>query len=395
LYKYRKIRYRAMISYNRTSKATLFGIDNARTLYYNNVMGNRVKTKSKKNIPIKIAVFIVYVLLCWTFIIPLIATVFVYRYLFYKRSDKTEMLLSVKDYPELICDEFKVQSAGNELACFLYRDRNKYDGRALILLCHGLGCSHGNYLNRARYFTDRGYAVMMFDISGCGASGGKVMRGLPQSHVDIHAMLGYIESSEYKDMPLLVYGHSWSGFGTAAALNYGHTPLALVTASGFDDCASIMRFQAEKMAGKQAVMMMPYFSLVQRMLYGKASLYRGVDGINKYGGRVLITHSKDDPTVPYKCSIALRKDRITNPNAEILLYDDRGHTLSRSVRAEDNIKRDCAGRPRRKMYKNECYFKWEVDCHYHYCSRDDVFDIDESFMDAVESFYAKALEERR
>ena len=87
MYKYRKIRYRAMISYNRTSKATLFGIDNARTLYYNNVMGNRVKTKSKKNIPIKIAVFIVYVLLCWTFIIPLIATVFVYRYLFYKRSD--------------------------------------------------------------------------------------------------------------------------------------------------------------------------------------------------------------------------------------------------------------------------------------------------------------------
>ena len=87
--------------------------------------------------------------------------------------------------------------------------------------------------------------------------------------------------------------------------------------------------------------------------------------------------------------------REHNPNAEILLYDDRGHTLSRSVRAEDNIKRDCAGRPRRKMYKNECYFKWEVDCHYHYCSRDDVFDIDESFMDAVESFYAKALEERR
>lgn len=349
--------------------------------------------KKKNNTAIKIGVFFVYVLLCWTVIIPFIATVFVYRYLFFKRSDKTEMLLSAQDYPQLSVERFTVKSGKRNLACYLYKDKENYDGRALILLCHGLGCTHGNYLNRAEYFTSKGYAVMMFDISGCGESEGNIMRGLPQSHVDAHAVLRYIEGSEYKDMPLLLYGHSWSGFGTATVLNYGHKPLAVATASGFDNCMDVILFQAEKMAGKQTVMMMPYLRLVQRMMYGKVSAYKAVDGINKYGGKVLISHSKDDPTVPYKCSIAAQKDRITNKNAQVLLYDDRGHTLSRSVAAEDRIKRDCYDKPRRKMQRNECYFKWEVDCHYHYCDRKDVFDIDKAYMDEIEKFYSAALEE--
>ena len=74
-----------------------------------------------------------------------------------------------------------------------------------------------------------------------------------------------------------------------------------------------------------------------------------------------------------------------------LLYEDRGHTLSRSVEAENTVKKDVAGKPKRKMRKDESYFKYEVDVHYHYSAREVVFDTDLAFMDKVGDFYKSAL----
>lgn len=336
-------------------------------------------------------IVVVYILLVWTIVVPLIATYFLYRYLFGKRCDKTEGVLTAADYPNLDCSAFTVKSGKEDLACFEYRDREKCTSEAVMLVCHGIGCSHGNYLNRINYFAQKGYIVLGFDITGCGDSTGSGIKGLPQAHVDIDKVLTYIENSpEYGSLPLLVYGHSWSGFGVAAALNYGHKPAAVVSASGFNKERSIIRFQAVRMAGKIGVLSMPWFAVIERMIYGKSSAYTAVSGINAYGGPVLVAHSKDDPTVPYDCSVAAAEG-ITNPRVEKLIYEDRGHTLSRSVEAENTIKKDIVGKPRRKVRKGECYFKYEVDVHYHYSAREVVFDTDEAFMDKVEAFCSSAL----
>ena len=260
-----------------------------------------------------------------------------------------------------------------------------------MLVCHGIGCSHGNYLNRIAYFAHKGYIVVGFDITGCGDSEGESMVGLPQSHVDIHAVLTYMENSpEYGSLPILLYGHSWSGFGTAAALNYGHKPAAVVSASGFNKERSIVRFQAVKMCGSLGALTLPWIAVIERFIFGKSAKYTAVEGINAYGGPVLIAHSKDDPTVPYDCSIAAAEG-IENKNARILVYEDRGHTLSRPVAAEDVIKADIVGKPRRKLRKDECYFKYEVDVHYHYSKKEVVFATDEGFMDKAEEFFRAAL----
>lgn len=336
-------------------------------------------------------IIIVYILLVWTIVIPLLVTYLLYRYLFGKRCDKTEAILTASDYPELDCAAFKVESGKNRLACFEYRDREKCEGKAVVLVCHGIGCSHGNYLNRIAYFAHKGYIVVGFDITGCGDSEGESMVGLPQSHVDIHAVLTYMENSpEYGSLPILLYGHSWSGFGTAAALNYGHKPAAVVSASGFNKERSIVRFQAVKMCGSLGALTLPWIAVIERFIFGKNAKYTAVEGINAYGGPVLIAHSKDDPTVPYDCSIAAAEG-IENKNARILVYEDRGHTLSRPVAAEDVIKADIVGKPRRKLRKDECYFKYEVDVHYHYSKKEVVFATDEGFMDKAEEFFRAAL----
>lgn len=337
------------------------------------------------------AIVIVYILLVWTIIIPLIATWILYRYLFDKRCDKTEGVLTAADYLNLDCSAFRVKSGKEELACFEYRDKEKCTGRAVVLVSHGIGCSHGNYLNRINYFAERGYIVLGFDMTGCGDSTGSGIKGLPQAHVDLDKVLTYIENSpEYGNLPLLVYGHSWSGFGVASVLNYGHKPVAVVSASGFNKERSIIRFQAVRMAGRLGVLTMPWFAVIERFIYGKRAAYTAVSGINAYGGPVLLAHSKDDPTVPYDCSV-IAAEGITNRKVQKLVYDDRGHTLSRSVEAENTIKADVAGKPRRKIRKGESYFKYEVDVHYHYSAREAVFDTDVTFMDKVENFYESAL----
>lgn len=336
-------------------------------------------------------IVIVYILLVWTIVVPLIATYFLYRYLFNKRCEKTEGVLTAADYPNLDCSAFKIKSGKEDLACFEYRDREKCTGSAVVLVSHGIGCSHGNYLNRINYFAEQGYIVLGFDITGCGDSTGTGIKGLPQAHVDIDKVLTYIENSpEYGGLPLLVYGHSWSGFGVAAALNYGHKPVAVASASGFNKERSIIRFQAVRMAGKIGVLSMPWFAIIERFIYGKKAGYTAVSGINAYGGPVLLAHSKDDPTVPYDCSV-IAAEGITNKRVQKLLYEDRGHTLSRSVEAENTIKKDVAGKPRRKPGKDESYFRYEVDVHYHYSAREVVFDTDLDFMNKVGDFFKNAL----
>lgn len=335
-------------------------------------------------------IVVVYILLVWTIVVPLLATYALYRYLFGKRCDKTEAILTAADHPNLDCTAFKVKSGKNMLACFEYRDRQTCAGKAVVLVCHGIGCSHGNYLNRIDYFARRGYIVVGFDITGCGDSEGDSIVGLPQSHVDIHAVLTYMENSpEYGSLPIYLYGHSWSGFGVASVLNYGHKPAAVVSAAGFDRERSIIRFQAVKMCGKIGVLSMPWIALIERMIYGKKAKYTAVSGINAYGGPVLVAHSKDDPTVPWSCSVAAAEG-IENPKVKKLVYEDRGHTLSRPVEAENIIKADCAGKPHRKMYKGECYFKYEVDVHYHYSKKEVVFATDEEFMNTAAEFFAQA-----
>lgn len=332
-----------------------------------------------------------YFLLGWTLIVPFVTTLFIYRYLFAKRCDKTEMLLTVQDYPDLESRPFSVKSGKTQLACFEYRDKSSCDKNALVLVSHGIGCTHGNYLNRIAYFAHKGYVVIGFDITGCGDSGGKSIKGMPQSHIDIHNVLTYIENAEqYKGMPVFVYGHSWSGYGVAAALNYGHKPAAVVTASGFDKQEDIMRFQAVKMCGRIGAVCLPWIRIIEKLRFGKVARYTASGGINSYGGPVLIMHSKDDPTVPYSCSVAACGN-ITNPNVSRVVFEDRGHTLSRSVAAEKIIENDFAGKPRRKMYSRESYFKYEVDIHYHFSDKKVVFDTDEKFMDIAGGFFEKVL----
>lgn len=353
-------------------------------------------TKDRKSLWMQGALFIVYVLLAPTLIIPFLATVIIYEGIFHGRSDRMKPSLTLEDFPFLQADRVTFKSGRNTLAGAFYHGEQT-DYKAVMVLGHGIGCCKDGYLNRIGYFVKKNYLVFSFDMTATAQSTGRSMRGLPQAQLDLERAIEFVKQRpESQGLPLVVYGHSWSGYASAAMLNDDLDGIvALATLSGFNNAFDGMYVQGYRYTGNLFLCAKPWIYLYQWLKYGKHSNYQGMNGVNHFKGNVLVAHSKDDPTVPFDISVYAQKDKCTNPKAEFLLYEDRGHTLSRPVASEDRIKEDSKGKRYREPYDGCNIFHYNVRGHYAWSSKEDVYAIDQDFMDQVDDFYVRAIEKDR
>lgn len=348
----------------------------------------------RKNNALRVAIVCIYILLGWTIVIPLIATACIYRAVFGGRSRELSKILSPSDYPDLQAQD--VRFYHDNLAGTFYTLRGNTDPRAVVIVGHGIGCSRNGYLNRSAYFARKGYVVFAFDMTGTADSKGKSLVGLVQSQIDMERAIEYVQTSEYRNLPLLIYGHSWSGYGSATMLNRAPKGItAVVTLSGFDNSWDIMAMQGYRYAGKLILCIRPWMYLYQWMRFGKRAFYTGMGGVNAFDGPVLVSHSKDDPTVPFSISVAARQSECTNPQAEFLIFDDRGHTMSRSIAAEKQINADAKGKWYDTPRGKDNLFRYNVEIHYAWSDVKTVYDTDEAFMDQVDAFYRRVLDAKK
>lgn len=352
----------------------------------------------------KVGFFTIFGLLGWTVGLPLLGAKIVNDAVFGKRVTPLKNTLTYDDYKDVM-DQTKMNfmSGKNMLAGCLYTakaaDGKPERGKALVIVSHGIGCNMDGYLNRTAWFVKHGYDVFTFDMTGTCLSQGKGLRSLMQSKVDLHNAIEFVKTrKEFEGMPILVYGHSWSGYAAANMLNYGHNELtAVASLSGFNDTWDITHHHASRYVGSLAAMLKPWSKLLERIMYGKDAKGDGVSGVNAYGGPVLIAHSVDDPTVPIESSVYVHRDEIVNRNAEYMLYPGKGHTLSRSIAAEARINSDYDEKSKDQVPydpKGVNIFQYNVDEHYRYSDKAVVFDTDEEFMNLVDDFFTRALERR-
>lgn len=358
----------------------------------------KIKKKRKKGLVpflMKVGFFTVFFLLGWTVIIPYIAALVIYNSVFGSRVTPMCNTVTYDDYKDVMNRKrMDFYSGKNKIAAYLYTAKDGKKGKALVFVCHGIGCNMDGYLNRTQYFVRKGYDVFTFDMTGTCQSEGKNIYGLNQSKIDLHNAIEFVKSQScFKGMPLLIYGHSWSGYASANVLNYGHDELAgVATLSGFNNTWDTMYFHAQRYVGKLAILYKPWEKLVELTKFGRDAGGTAVSGINKYHGPVLISHSKDDPTVPYFCSVIIHKDEITNPQAKYLLFEDRGHTMSRPRGLEKKISDDLLGK-KTKLVKTSDYniFQYNVDIRYEYSDKQTVFAVDDEFMDMIDAFFCDCL----
>ncbi|MDU3136751.1 MAG: alpha/beta fold hydrolase [Anaerococcus prevotii] len=92
------------------------------------------------------------------------------------------------------------------------RELENENPKAVVQLVHGMSEHGGNYMDFAKYLSDKGYAVVIHDHRGHGKS---LSESYPNGHmlraselVNDTAMLTKYIKTKYKDVPIYMLGHS-------------------------------------------------------------------------------------------------------------------------------------------------------------------------------------------
>ena len=212
---------------------------------------------------------------------------------------------------------------GQTLRGYIYESPNP---KGFVVFRHGIYANHGYYLPMIMALVDRGWTVMAYDAYGAGISDGDNYISMSQSAIDVARMVVNARAAGYAgDLPIVLWGHSWGGYGVAAALAQIPWVKACVTMSGFDEPFGIVFESAQRMVGGIALTQAPTLWLNMKLDTGDALDMTAVAGINSTDAPVLVIHGTNDETVSYdKASIIAHRDRITNDKVEYYEPSEKG-----------------------------------------------------------------------
>lgn len=217
-------------------------------------------------------------------------------------------------------EEVRFYSGKNQLQGFIYGGSND---KGLVVISHGLGGTADGYFPMIMYFVDQGWRVFAFNTTGVSGSEGKNTRGFPQSVIDHDAALHYVkESNTLNKLPVMLVGHSWSGYAVCAVLNYEHHVSAVVSFAAPNNGRELLKELGVSSAGVFYYFTHPHFWAIERVRFGDVMKFTAVDGINKAAIPVMIVHSSNDALIsPKTTSIYAHREKFTNPHVEIIYLD--------------------------------------------------------------------------
>ena len=282
---------------------------------------------NKKKIALIIVACILAVII---FVVMPVLTVFIYNDNFGERFETAKwMAYSVSDFEGLKVEECSFESNnGQLLAGYQYYKEGQEPIKGVVVLAHGLGGGgHNTYMDVADYFAANGYLVFAYDATGNDKSEGDSVEGLPQGVIDLDYALRYVKQADvYKDLPIVLFGHSWGGYSVGNVLNCHPDVKAAVLVAGFDRSTDLFEQQGESMIGSGIKLFMPYVSLYERLKFGKYAAYSAIDGFANTKASIMIIHSKDDHTVLPENGYEKFYDVYgNNSRFSFIEYEDRGH----------------------------------------------------------------------
>jgi pimeloyl-ACP methyl ester carboxylesterase len=238
----------------------------------------------------------------------------------------------LEDFEGLNEELIEFYSGENRLKGFFYNRKNKDNFKGIILVVHGYGNFHENYLAEIDYFAEHSYLVFAYDGTGCGDSEGKNPKGYPQWVLDLKTAIDMLEELERcRFLPIYLFGHSMGAFAVTAVLNMKPKRVTGVAAcSPVNSAKEYAKLLYRLKPGILTNNVLKILAKYERKKFGEIGEYTGLSGINSCKVKVLIAQSKDDKLVPFPCSIANYEKDITNENVRILLFEDLGHFVFKS-----------------------------------------------------------------
>lgn len=287
-----------------------------------------LQRKTRKKIIIVSAILAVLLLIIFL-IAPYTIGAILYNSVFGVRYQTTDYLkFYIEDFDELNAERYEFTSNNDQKLVGYHYYIDNSDSKAVIVMAHGLGSGHNTYIDVAYYFTQHGYDVFAYDATGNDESEGDGINGIPQGVADLSYAINYInEIEEIKDLPIMLWGHSWGGYCVSAVLNFHPEIKAIASIAGFNRSGDLIQAQGELAIGGFINFMMPYVNSIESIKCGEYSSSTALSGFANSECGVFIAHSSDDTTVPIEYGYNIYYKQYSNdPRFTFIKYSDRGHS---------------------------------------------------------------------
>lgn len=319
--------------------------------------------KKKKKLIILCSIILVLVI-----ITPLPVSIVLYEKFFGHRTESNtrEITPTMEEYQSLERSQVQFPSnKGQLLTGYLYNKKDSSETKGLIVLAHGIGGGHIDYLEEINYLCNNGYEVLGYDNTGCNESEGKAMLGLVQSSIDLDYTLRFVESNEeLNKLPILLYGHSWGGFAVCSVLNYDHNITAVVSRSGFNRSQDMLIEEGTSMYGDFVKIASPYLYIYEKFKFGNATDKTAEKGILNTDAKVFLLYGDKDKVISYDSSIYRIFEDTKKDNVLTKLYPGKEHDVTLSKEAMDYaVIKNEEGRKLAVKY-NDKIPKEELDTYY-------------------------------
>ncbi|RKQ30231.1 alpha/beta hydrolase family protein [Oceanobacillus halophilus] len=270
--------------------------------------------------------------------------------------------------------------------------RNLENIKGVVVISHGLGGGgHNSYMDVADYFASNGYVVFAYDATGNDESEGSSVKGIPQGLIDLDYAIQYVkQTSDFDDLPIMLFGHSWGGYSDGSVLNLHPDVKAIVMVAGFNKSMDIIEEEGKKIAGDGISILLPYISLYEKIKLGRYASYNCINGFENTEAGVMIIHSADDEMISQEKGFDVFYDHYKNNHRfSFVKYEDRGHDYiyysdrSREYKEEFNRKSDEYFNSLDEEFTSELkesYLNDNLD-------KKILFDLDEELMNSMVKFY--------
>lgn len=287
----------------------------------------RKREQHKKKI---VWITILCILATFFLIVMPVLTVAVYQSNFGGRYETAEWIFYTADeFEDLEVSECTFPSNNGQLLAGYKYSKENQQIKGVVVIAHGLGSGGQNtYMDTADYFASNGYLVFAYDATGNDKSEGDSLGGLPQGVIDLDYALRYVsETEEYKDLPVVLYGHSWGGYSVGNVLGFHPDVSAAVIVAGFNRSGDLFEHYGETVIGAGIQLFMPYVSIYERLKFGKYAACSAVDGFGESEAGIMVLHSKDDTEVPPEYGYDVFYNKYGGDSRFCFIeYEDRGHS---------------------------------------------------------------------
>lgn len=271
---------------------------------------------------------IIITYLFFTFLV----TIIIYRKQFNKR---------IKIFPNNICMNnineklINFNSAGNKLKGYFYwKKHSQVISDKIIIFVNGYGVTHESYNLEIRGLVEKNYLVFSYDMTGCGESKGKSLRGFSQFIIDAESAVDYVNSLNMS-REIVLCGHSVGGFATAALLNKNKCNITkAIVISAFNFPPSFVYMTMKRRLKIFAYPMKIWIFIFEKIKFGDFASYKAISGIKNFSGPILIIQGENDSIVPYHNSLFFMSRKFTK--IQLILEKNAGHYPTR-IRKE-NVK---------------------------------------------------------